>query len=68
MSCDKEHIKHVMLHKFRKGITASQANKNINAVYSNRLSRRTCYRWFKKFQKGDFGLETAVQARSIIID
>ena len=45
MSCNKEHIKHIMLYKFRKGLNASRA-LNINAVYPNGLNRRTCYRKF----------------------
>ena len=57
MFCDKEHSKHVLLYEFRKGSTASQALKNINTVYPNGLSRRTCYRWFEKFKKEDFDLE-----------
>ena len=31
--------------------------KNINTVYPNGLSRRTCYRWFEKFKKEDFDLQ-----------
>jgi len=57
MSADSQHIKHVMLYEFRKGLRASQATKNINEVYSNGLNERTCRQWFGKFKNGDFNLE-----------
>ena len=49
MSADQQHIKHLILYEFRKGIRASQTIKNINKMYPNGLSERTCYRCLEKF-------------------
>jgi len=53
MSSDKEHIKHLVIYEFGKGLRVSQAFKNINDVYSNWLNKKTCYRWFEKLKYFD---------------
>ncbi|XP_013775045.1 histone-lysine N-methyltransferase SETMAR-like [Limulus polyphemus] len=52
----KEHIRHVMLYEFHRGINASAAAIFIQNTYGvDGVSERTCRRWFSRVKNGDFG-------------
>ena len=54
----KEHIRHVLLYEFHKGVNASTAAKSIQNTYGNHtLNERSCRRWFSRFRSGDFNLK-----------
>ena len=58
MGLDQMHIRHCILYEFKKGSKASQAARNIRSVYKNEApSIRTCQRFFKQFESGNFTLE-----------
>ena len=47
----------------KKGSKSSQAARNIRSVYKNEaLSIRTCQRWFKQFESGNFTLEDSLRS------
>ena len=50
------HIRHCMLYEYRRGTNASEAMRNICAVYPGAVSVRKCQRWFNKFSKGNCSL------------
>ena len=63
MGFDQMHIRHCILCKFKKGLKASQAARNIRSVYKNEApSIQTCQRWFKQFESGNFTLEDSLQS------
>ena len=63
MGFDQMHIRHCILYKFKKGSKASQAPRNIRSVYKNEAPRvRTCQRWFKQFESGNFTLEESLRS------
>ena len=66
MGVDQMHIKHCILYKFKKGSKASQAARNIRSAYENEApSIRTCKRWFKQFESGNFTLEDSPRSRRL---
>ncbi|UYV84901.1 hypothetical protein LAZ67_X003927 [Cordylochernes scorpioides] len=49
------HLREVLLFAFNWKKGASKAHRMLEEVYSDHaLSKSQCYRWFKKFQSGDF--------------
>ena len=63
MGFDQMHIRHRILYEFKKGSKASQAARNIRSVYKNEVpSIRTCQRWFKQFESGNFNLEDSLRS------
>ena len=55
MGVDQMHIRHCILYEFKKGSKASQAARNSLSAYKNEApSIRTCQRWFKQFESGNF--------------
>ncbi|UYV63681.1 SETMAR [Cordylochernes scorpioides] len=52
------HLREVLLFAFNWKKSATEAHRMIEEVYSDHaLSKSQCYRWFKKFQSGDFELD-----------
>ena len=45
-----------MLYEFRRGLTATEAMKNITATYGQVISVRRCQAWFERFRSGDHNL------------
>ena len=63
MGFDQMHIRHCILYEFKKGSKISQAAENIRSVYKNEApSIRTCQRWFKQFESGNFTLEDSLRS------
>ena len=53
-----DHFRHLLLFEFNKRSNASQAARNICAVYGeDSINERTARRWFLRFREGNFGLE-----------
>lgn len=53
-----EHIRHCLFYDLHHGRGATEAAQNICLAYGDgALSKRTCERWFAKFQSGDESLE-----------
>ena len=52
----KRHIRHCLLYEFRSGSSATEAFKNICAVYTDAVKVRTCQLWYKRFKNGDFDI------------
>ena len=54
----EEHIRHVMLYEFKKGLKPATATKNIQEIYGpNAISSSKCKRWFQKFRSGNYSLK-----------
>ncbi|UYV60845.1 hypothetical protein LAZ67_1002584 [Cordylochernes scorpioides] len=52
------HLREVLLFAFNWKKGATEAHRMLEEVYSDHaLSKSQCYRWFKKFQSGDFELD-----------
>ncbi|UYV69592.1 hypothetical protein LAZ67_6004037 [Cordylochernes scorpioides] len=52
------HLREVLLFAFNWKKSATEAHRMLEEVYSDHaLSKSQCYRWFKKFQSGDFELD-----------
>ncbi|UYV66899.1 TTC14 [Cordylochernes scorpioides] len=52
------YLREVLLFAFNWKKSASEAHRMVEEVYSDHaLSKSQCYRWFKKFQSGDFELD-----------
>ena len=48
----------VLLHYFNMKKTATESHRVLVEVYGeNALAKRTCQKWFARFESGDFGLE-----------
>ena len=63
MGFDQMHIRHCISYEFKKGSKASQAARNIRSVYKNEAPNiRTCQRWFKQFESGNFTLEDSLRS------
>ncbi|XP_046832405.1 histone-lysine N-methyltransferase SETMAR-like [Vespa crabro] len=57
MNSQKKHLRHVMLHCFKKGSSAKDTADEICTVYgSGTTTIRTVRNWFKKFRTGNFDL------------
>ena len=55
---DHIHIRHVMLHHFKKGWTAAQSKRDLDETYGEEtISESQCRRWFARFKSGDLSLE-----------
>ncbi|KOX72139.1 Histone-lysine N-methyltransferase SETMAR [Melipona quadrifasciata] len=58
MESQKMHLRHVMLHCFKKGNSAKDTADEIFTVYgSGTTTIRTVRNWFKKFRAGNFELK-----------
>ncbi|CAK9827568.1 Histone-lysine N-methyltransferase SETMAR [Anthophora retusa] len=58
MEIQKKHLRHVMLHCFKKGNSAKDTADEICTVYeSGTTTIRTIHNWFKKFRAGNFELK-----------
>ncbi|KOX75171.1 Histone-lysine N-methyltransferase SETMAR [Melipona quadrifasciata] len=58
MESQKMHLRHVMLHCFKKGNSAKDTTGEIFTVYgSGATTIRTVGNWFKKFRAGNFELK-----------
>ena len=58
MDSQKKHLRHVMLHCFKKGNSAKDTADEICTVYgSGTTIIRTVRNWFKKFRAGNFDLK-----------
>lgn len=58
MEKSKEHVKHCLLYEYQLGHSATLATRNIcTAIGSGTLNLTTTYRWFKRFNDGDYSLE-----------
>ncbi|UYV63088.1 SLC25A3 [Cordylochernes scorpioides] len=54
----KAHLREVLLFAFNWKKSATEAHRMLEEVYGDpALSKSQCYRWFKKFQSGDFELD-----------
>ncbi|UYV76621.1 SETMAR [Cordylochernes scorpioides] len=52
------HLREVLLFAFNWKKSATEAHRMLEEVHGNHaLSKSQCYRWFKKFQSGDFELD-----------
>ncbi|UYV76521.1 hypothetical protein LAZ67_14000945 [Cordylochernes scorpioides] len=52
------HLREVLLFAFNWKKSATEAHRMLEEVYGDHaLSKSQCYRWFKKFQSGDFELD-----------
>ncbi|UYV72294.1 SETMAR [Cordylochernes scorpioides] len=52
------HLRDVLLFAFNLKKSATEAHRMLEEVYGDHaLSKSQCYRWFKKFQSGDFKLD-----------
>ncbi|UYV80290.1 SETMAR, partial [Cordylochernes scorpioides] len=52
------HLREVLLFAFNWKKSATEAHRMLEEVYGDHaLSKSQCYRWFKKFQSGDFKLD-----------
>ncbi|UYV74015.1 hypothetical protein LAZ67_11001841 [Cordylochernes scorpioides] len=52
------HLREVLLFAFNWKRSATEAHRMLEEVYGDHaLSKSQCYRWFKKFQSGDFKLD-----------
>ncbi|UYV74417.1 hypothetical protein LAZ67_11003497 [Cordylochernes scorpioides] len=52
------HLREVLLFAFNWKKSATEAHRMLEEVYSDHaLNKSQCYRWFKKFQSGDFELD-----------
>ena len=70
MKVDKTQIRHNLLYEHQLGRTAAQTHRNICAAFKKRVpSKRTCQRWFKRFESGDFFTEDKLrQGRPVELD
>lgn len=60
------HYRHILLHYFKKGATATKARQEICDVYGeNALTERECQNWFTKFRSGDFDINNAPRSSEI---
>ncbi|XP_029639435.1 histone-lysine N-methyltransferase SETMAR-like [Octopus sinensis] len=54
----KDHIRHILLYEFHKGVNASAAAKCLHRVYRDDVvSERSCKRWFSRFGCGNLSLK-----------
>ncbi|UYV66719.1 hypothetical protein LAZ67_4002666 [Cordylochernes scorpioides] len=52
------HLREVLLFAFNWKKSATEAHRMLEEIYGDHaLSKSQCYRWFKKFQSGDFELD-----------
>lgn len=54
-----EHFRHILLYEFNRGTNATEAYRNICAVYGpDSVTVRTAQRWFERFREGNFDLKS----------
>ncbi|KAG5666336.1 hypothetical protein PVAND_014371 [Polypedilum vanderplanki] len=54
---EKDHIRHLLLFNYNKGMKARAAFREIDKVYPGSISVVSAIRWFKKFREGDLSLK-----------
>lgn len=55
-----EFIRHLLLYEFNRGSKATEAARNIRAVYGEKfLAESTARKWFARFREGNFDLNDA---------
>lgn len=53
-----DHIRHVLLYEFHKGINTNLVTKSLQRVYGDDVvSERSCMRWFSHFGSEDLNLK-----------
>jgi len=63
MEDKKVHFRHILLFFFRKGLKATEAQREICGVYGDSaISADTCQRWFTRFRSGDINLADAARS------
>jgi histone-lysine N-methyltransferase SETMAR len=63
MEEQKVHFRHILLFFFRKGLEATEAQREICGVYGDSIiSVDTCQRWFARFRSGDINLADAARS------
>lgn len=70
MEIDKSKIRTFLLFEFQKGRNASEAYRNLCAMFGeNVFARSSCYEWFARFKNNDFSLEDKPRSgRPSVID
>jgi len=52
------HIRHCLLFLFDSNVVAGEAHRRLQEIYGEDApSRKTCYRWWQRFEEGDRSLE-----------
>lgn len=55
---NKQHFREVVLFYFNWNKSAAETHRILIEVYGESApSRKSCFRWFQRFKKGDFGVE-----------
>ncbi|EZA62083.1 Histone-lysine N-methyltransferase SETMAR [Ooceraea biroi] len=63
MEDQKVHFRHILLFFFRKGVKATDAQREICGVYGDSaISAEPCQRWFARFRSGDVNVSDAAHS------
>ncbi|KAK6751516.1 hypothetical protein RB195_003109 [Necator americanus] len=59
----KQHFRHLLYFAFRRGQKATEAARDICAVYGeDAITARTARNWFAKFKNGNFDLDDSLRS------